>query len=99
MSCSTHFLELSSKVMEGNVWQNLVLERYRQATGLKVQPIVIHQDAGDGDGLAREPVQPDTGISRHQGYAFQWFSLAILIAVLYVVLSRKHDAAAQKTPD
>jgi len=30
---SERYLELSTKVAEGNVWQNLVFERFRQATG------------------------------------------------------------------
>ena len=86
---STRFLELSAKTVEGNVWQNLVLERYRQAMGLEIQPFVIQQHDNADDGLERDWPRPDTGIARHQGYAFQWFSLALLIAVFYVVLSSK----------
>ena len=48
---SERYLELSTKVAEGNVWQNLVHERYRQATGLDLQPFVIQQTSGAEDGL------------------------------------------------
>src|SRR5450830_39585 len=38
---SKRFLELSTQVAEGNVWQNLVLERYRAAVPIEIQPVVI----------------------------------------------------------
>jgi surfeit locus 1 family protein len=79
------FLELSTKTGEGNVWQNLVLERYRQATGLAIQPFVIRQYNEVGDGLARDWPAPDFGIDRHYGYAFQWFALGVTLLVFFLV--------------
>jgi len=87
-----HFLELSGDVVEGKVWQNLVLERYRKASGLAIQPVVIEQQSASDDGLAREWPAPDTGAARNQGYAFQWLSFAVMIAVLYVALNCKREA-------
>jgi surfeit locus 1 family protein len=82
---SKRFLELSTKVAEGNVWQNLVLERYREAVPIALQPVVIEQENDLGDGLKREWAPPDLGISTHYGYAFQWFVLAAAILVFYLV--------------
>jgi surfeit locus 1 family protein len=79
------FLELSTKVAEGNVWQNLLIERYRQATRLEVQPFVIEQDSAADDGLVRDWPAPDVGIHKHYGYAFQWFALAATLFVFYLV--------------
>jgi surfeit locus 1 family protein len=81
------FLELSGKIEEGKVWQNLTIERYREAMPIAIQPFVIQQDreGAPEDGLVREWDPPDLGIDRHYGYAFQWFALAVTILVFYLV--------------
>jgi len=81
------FFELSTKIAEGNVWQNLTLERYRQAVPIAIQPFVIQQDqeGAPDDGLVREWLPPDVGVDRHYGYAFQWFALSALILMFYLV--------------
>lgn len=87
------FLELSDKVAEGPVWQNLTLERYREKMPIAIQPFVVQQDAegAPDDGLIREWPAPDLGVDKHYGYAVQWFSLALLILVFYVVTHvRRH---------
>jgi surfeit locus 1 family protein len=78
-------LELSDDVMEGAIWQNLTLDRYRAARPLGIQPFLIRQDDEAQDGLVREWEAPDFGIDRHYGYAFQWFALAGTILVFYAV--------------
>lgn len=78
-------LELSDQVMEGAIWQNLTIERYREARPLGIQPFLIRQDDELKDGLVREWEAPDFGIDRHYGYAFQWFALAGTILVFYAV--------------
>lgn len=82
---SERYLELSTKVAEGNVWQNLVFERYRQATGLELQPFVIQQDGVADDGLVREWSRPDLGRNTHLAYAFQWYALSLAIFVYFLV--------------
>ncbi len=84
---SRRFLELSGKVTEGNVWQNLTIERYRQAMPISIQPFLIQQDQAGApdDALVREWDPPDLGVDKHYGYAFQWFALAVLILVFYLV--------------
>jgi surfeit locus 1 family protein len=79
------FLELAGDVVEGNVWQNLTLERYRRAVPIALQPVLIQQESAFDDGLVREWAAPDLGISMHYGYAFQWFALAVTILVFYLV--------------
>jgi len=75
------------------LWQNLDFEAYERATGLRVARFVIRQSANAGiqtaDGLQREWARPDSGVDRHRGYAFQWYSLAALVAVLAVTLGIK----------
>jgi len=71
------------------IWQNLDYAAYEQATGRRVARFVIRQkaetvgtSATDTDGLRREWPKPASGVDKHRGYAFQWYSLAALIAVL-----------------
>lgn len=95
---SERFLELSTKVADGNIWQNLVFERYRQATNLELQPFVIQQDgAGDAaaaDALTRDWSRPDLGRNTHLAYAFQWYAMSLAILIYYLVthVKRRPDA-------
>jgi surfeit locus 1 family protein len=89
---SSRYFELAPEVLQGPVWENLVLERYRAWSGLVLQPVVIQQTNDAHDGLIREWGRPDTGVDRHRGYALQWFSFAILAFVLYIALNLKRRA-------
>jgi surfeit locus 1 family protein len=78
-------LELSNAVVEGPIWQNLTIARYRDAMPLKIQPFVIRQESTVEDGLIRAWDPPDFGIEKHYGYAFQWFALAATLFGFYAV--------------
>ena len=82
---SHRFLELSSRAAEGKVWQNLTLDRYREAFPIAVQPVVIQQESPLEDGLVREWDPPNLGVDKHYGYAFQWLALAATLLVFYLV--------------
>jgi surfeit locus 1 family protein len=92
---SERYLELSTKVADGNVWQNLVFERYRQATGLELQPFVIQQENAADDGLVREWSRPDLGRNTHLAYAFQWYALSLAIFIYYLVTHVRRRRAPQ----
>lgn len=64
------------------IWQNLDYSAYEKATGRSVARFIIRQSNGAVNGLRREWWQPANGIEKHRGYAFQWYSLAVLIATL-----------------
>ncbi len=94
---SERFLELSSKVAEGNIWQNMVFERYRQATRLTVQPIIVQQTqaiAGSDDGLIRDWPPVDLKRNTHLAYAVQWFALAAAILIYYVVINVRRKSGS-----
>ena|SRR4051794_35464817 len=84
-------LELSKELVSGKVWENLDLERYRSATGLNLQPVMILQQDDIKDGLVRKWVRPDIGIGKNLGYAFQWFAMATAVLIIYLVLSVKRE--------
>ena len=81
------------------VWQNLDFERYAQTTRLTLQPFLVRQISASDDGLARMWERPDRGVDIHRGYAFQWYSLAALILVLYVVLNLRSIEPAPPRQD
>jgi surfeit locus 1 family protein len=90
---SEHYLELSSKSAEGNVWQNIVLERYRQATRLDVQPVILQQTSALDDGLVRDWPPVDLRRNVHLAYAVQWFGMAVAIFIYYVVVNVRRSEA------
>jgi surfeit locus 1 family protein len=99
-------LELSDRVIEGAIWQNLTIARYREAVPISIQPFVIRQEAAAipagsmpsaayEDGLVRVWESPDFGIEKHYGYAFQWFALAATLLVFYVYTQFRRKPAVQ----
>lgn len=80
------YIELEHDTVAGPVWQNLDLQRYAQATGLRVLPVVVLQTAPiDGaDTLVRDWPAPDLGADRHRIYMVQWFLFAAMAAALWL---------------
>lgn len=77
----TRFFTLASEPVTGSwqvVWQNLDFNRYREAVGIPLQPVVLQlaPDSG-GAGFVRDWPRPDERIERHIGYAWQWFGFAV----------------------
>jgi surfeit locus 1 family protein len=68
------------------VWLRLDLQRYAAAVPFAVQPVVLLLDANMAHGYTRDWSRLDAGIAVHQGYAFQWFALALLALVLAIML-------------
>lgn len=68
----------------GTIRQNLDLAQFRQETGLPLAGLSLQQTDAADDGLQRDWPQINTGVDKHYGYAFQWFGLCALMAILYV---------------
>ncbi len=100
---SERYLELSTQVAEGPIRQNLVLDRYREESGLDLQPFVIQQDntvnsttnKQANDGLVRVWSRPDLGRNTHLAYAFQWYALSFAIFIYYLVTHVKRRPSAK----
>ncbi len=84
-------LVLSDQVVTGSVWSVLYIDLYQEQTGLNIQPIMIQQEDVLEDGLIREWVRLDTGSSKNLGYAFQWYSFAVLTVIIFMVLNVKRN--------
>lgn len=76
---------------EGRVWQNVEVTTFAVWSGLKLEPYVLEQHSPLADGLARNWLRADDGIDRHEAYALQWYSLAVLSVVLFLVLSIRRE--------
>jgi surfeit locus 1 family protein len=86
--------ELSQQVPTGAVWQNLTIARYRERMPYPIQPVMIRQSNEVSDGLSRQWPTVERGIGVNQGYALQWFGMAVLIALIYLYYA--FDRVAQK---
>ena len=71
----------------GPIRQNLDLDRHARELGIGLRPLSLLQiesPEAAPDGLQRRWSRPAVDVSKHHGYAFQWFALCALIAGLYV---------------
>ena len=68
----------------GPIRQNLDLARFRAETGLALHPLSVQQTGPASEGLLRQWPQAGSGAEKNYGYAFQWWAIAALIAILYV---------------
>jgi surfeit locus 1 family protein len=70
----------------GPIRQNLDIDAYARETKRPLRPWVLIQDSPPSppDGLLRQWPEPGSGVHKHHGYAFQWFSLSALTIGLYV---------------
>lgn len=68
----------------GLIRQNLDVAQFRLETGLPLADATVEQEGEASEGLRRDWPAIDLGVERHYGYAFQWFGLCALMAVLYV---------------
>ena len=71
-------------VETGPLRQNLDFDAYRQETGLPLLELSVQQSGAPSEGLLRDWPVVASGVEKHHGYAFQWFALCALIALLYV---------------
>jgi surfeit locus 1 family protein len=93
---STRYMELGDTKGTGwqQVWQNLDMKRYIKTVPFPVQSVVLSLDpASDAGGFVRDWSRPDAKVSMHKGYAFQWFAMALMLVIYYLVVSirKKHD--------
>ena len=66
----------------GTIRQNLNLSEFRTETGLPLMEVTVQQSGASSEGLRRAWPAVNLGVDKHYGYAFQWFALAALVALL-----------------
>jgi cytochrome oxidase assembly protein ShyY1 len=79
-----------SEAATSNILQNLDLNKEAQQFGGKQLPFVIRQSPNDNfDGLSRDWAAPASGAEKHHGYAFQWFALAAVAILFWLITGLK----------
>lgn len=76
-----------------HVIQEVRLSDIERRLGKTLIPIILLLDAGDESGFVRD-WRPVYGISpdKHQAYALQWFSIALILLVIFVVTSSSRSS-------
>ncbi|MBE9516228.1 MAG: SURF1 family protein [Proteobacteria bacterium] len=79
-------------------WQFVDLDHFASVSPYPVQPVMVLLDPGEQPGgLLREWRRLDAGIAVHQGYAFQWFSLAVTLIGIYLFFLFRKPGRAEGT--
>jgi cytochrome oxidase assembly protein ShyY1 len=67
--------------------QNTSPAEFAQASGLDLLPVVIEQTGPSlpGETLIRDWPAPSLDIDRHKGYAVQWYALALMAFLFFVI--------------
>jgi surfeit locus 1 family protein len=82
-----HIMQLGTPepVRPGAIVQNIDPAQFAAASGLALQPFFIEQSGANADGLVRAWPAPSVGVEKHQGYAFQWYALAAMALLFFVI--------------
>lgn len=75
----------SEALKPGAIVQSLSLDDLRKQSGLKMVDKVLEQTSDANDGLVRDWPKPSAGSDKHRAYAFQWYGLALMAAIFFVV--------------
>jgi surfeit locus 1 family protein len=81
-----HVLEAGAP-SKGWVRQNLDRAAFAAETGLQFESMILDQVSPADDGLSRDWPRAAFGPEKHESYALQWYSLAVLCVALFAVLS------------
>ena len=73
----------------GAIAQNIDVAEFARASKLPLHTFIIEQTNDEADGLVRDWPIPSVGIDKHKGYAFQWYSLALVGAVFFLLTGFK----------
>jgi cytochrome oxidase assembly protein ShyY1 len=82
------------RVWPGAIVQNLEVGEVAASGGMNMQPFLIEQTGPGvpGETLVRKWPAPATDVDRHRGYAFQWYALAAMAFVFFVITGFRSGA-------
>ena len=75
----------SEILKSASIVQSVPFDELRKQTGLLIVDKVLEQTSNAGDGLIRDWPKPSAGADKHRAYAFQWYGLALMAAIFFVV--------------
>jgi cytochrome oxidase assembly protein ShyY1 len=82
-----HVMELggAAALAPGAIVQNAGPEALARASGQAFLPFMVEQTGASTDALVRDWPRPDLNIARNRGYAVQWYALAAMAALFFIV--------------
>lgn len=84
-----HIMQLGTApaIAPNAILQNIEVAQFAAASGLRLQPFFIEQTgpAAAGEMLVRDWPAPALGVEKHQGYAFQWYALAVMALLFFLM--------------
>ncbi len=82
-----HLMQLGTAepLRPGAIVQNLDVADFTAVSRMEMQPIIIEQLSDTHDDLVRDWPVPSSGVEKHRGYAFQWYALAAMAFIFFVV--------------
>ena len=69
----------------GAIVQNVDAAGFAKASGLRTLPVLVEQTSPDGTAPIRTWPAPAVDVDRHKGYAFQWYALAAMAFLFFVI--------------
>lgn len=83
--------ETPPEKMEENIYrvQRISLEEIEDLTKEKLLPYIIRLEPESEHGYTRNWRLPGSGENKNYGYAFQWFTFAVVLLIIYLVLNIK----------
>jgi len=80
--------------------QNVSVADVARASNLPLLPFFIAQTgpASAGDTLVRDWPAPGTGVEKHRGYAFQWYALATMAVLFFVITGFRREPRRKLDP-
>ena len=96
-----HVMQLgtAAPVTPNAMVQNVAVNDVARASGLPLLPFFIQQTGTAGDALVRDWPAPDVGVDRHRGYAFQWYALAAMAVLFFIITGLRRDSTPDLKPD
>lgn len=89
-------LGVAPALLPGAIVQNLDPAVFARASGVSLLPLLLEQTSAADDRLVRDWPRPSSGVDRHLGYAFQWYALAAMAFLFFVVTGfRRADSATK----
>jgi len=69
--------------------QDLDIDELSRLLGLELFDVVLRLEPDSDHGYIRIWPVPGSGEAKHLGYAFQWFAMAVVLLVIYLVINTK----------
>lgn len=90
-----HVMQLGSAgpLLPNAMVQNVSVKQMARASNLPLLPFFIEQTGPQlaGDALVHDWPAPALGVEKHRGYAFQWYALATMALLFFIITGTRRE--------